>query len=109
VSRYARLQLDRCRSDAEAFALEVLDEAGIDPPAVNAIVAGEEADLSWPGLIIDIDGPGFHVLKDADARKTRTWTQAGNVVRRIGSDTLFATPDRLVTLACPDMISLRLD
>jgi hypothetical protein len=87
----------------------VLDEAGIDPPAVNEIVAGEEADLSWPGLIIEIDGPGFHVLKDADARKTRTWTRAGNAVRRIGSDTLFATPDRLVTPAHPHAMPRRLD
>jgi hypothetical protein len=48
VSRYARQLLHRCRSDAEAFALQVLDDAGIALPKVNAIVAGEEADLSWP-------------------------------------------------------------
>jgi hypothetical protein len=99
VSRYERLQLHRCRSDAEAYATEILDEAKLPLPQVNAIVAGEEADLSWPGFIIEIDGPGYHVLTNQDARKTSTWKQAGNDVGRIDTDTLFAHPQRLVALA----------
>ncbi len=99
VSRYQRLGLERCRSDAEAFAMEVLDDAGIELPQVNALVAGREADLSWPGYIIEIDGPGYHVLTDEDAHKTATWEQAGNTVRRISSDALFAEPALLVRLA----------
>ncbi len=101
VARYARLRLDRCRSDAEAYALEILDEAGLALPEVNVDIAGEEPDLSWAelNLIIEIDGPGFHVLKDEDARKTSVWTQAGQRVRRISSDTVFATPRELVELA----------
>jgi hypothetical protein len=102
VSRYQRLQLERCRSDAEAFAMEVLEEAGVPLPQVNQDVAGEEADLSWPGRIIEIDGPGYHVLTDEDARKTEAWTRAGNTVDRIPSDTLFANPHELIALATLD-------
>ena len=49
VSRYAGLPLHRTRSDAEALALELLRDAGRPRPAVNARIAGEEADLSWRG------------------------------------------------------------
>jgi hypothetical protein len=62
VDRYERLDLDRCRSDAEAYAVELLDDARVAPPWVNRRVGGEEADLSWPQqrLIVEIDGGGFH-------------------------------------------------
>jgi very-short-patch-repair endonuclease len=101
IAQYTRLQLERCKSDGEAYAMEVLDDAGLELPRVNEEVAGEEADLSWRrlGLIIELDGPQFHVLRDADARKTATWTQAGNRVLRMSTDTLFATPEALVELA----------
>lgn len=101
VERYATLRLDRCRSDAEARAMEVLFEAGLVLPDVNEHRAGEEADLSWEALrlIIEIDGPGFHVLTDEDARKTAAWQAGGWRVRRIGSDAVFARPQELVALA----------
>lgn len=101
VAVYAELQLERCRSDAEAYAMEVLHGAGLALPDVNERVAGEEADLSWPQLhaIIEIDGPQWHRLRDEDARKTAIWTAAGQTVRRISSDDVFAAPDRLVALA----------
>lgn len=101
VERYARLQLDRCRSDAEAYAMEVLDDAGFVLPRVNTDIAGEEADLSWEDLrlIIELDGPGYHVLRDADAHKTAVWTHAGYRVRRLGTDPLFENPGALITLA----------
>jgi very-short-patch-repair endonuclease len=98
LARYDRLALHRCRSDAEAFALELLDEARIAPPQVNVGVAGLEADLSWPGyrLIVEIDGERFHRDKAQDARKTAVWRVAGWRVRRVESDALFAGPDRFV-------------
>lgn len=101
VGRYALLQLDRCRSDAEARAMEVLLDAGLVLPDVNVDRAGIEADLSWESLrlIIEIDGPGFHVLTDEDARKTAAWEAAGWRVRRIGSDVVFRAPEELVALA----------
>lgn len=101
VAVYARLQLERCRSDAEAYAMEVLHAAGLELPDVNELVAGEEADLSWPGLrrIIEIDGPQWHRLRDEDARRTAIWQGAGQLVRRISSDTVFRDPGALVALA----------
>lgn len=98
IDRYARLQLHRCRSDAEALALVQLDTAGLPLPRVSVEVAGYEADLYFPDLrlILEIDGPSFHVLKDADARRTLAWTAAGNTVRRIPSDDVFKVPGAVV-------------
>lgn len=105
VRRWSRLPFHRCRSDAEAYALVILDEAGVREPLVNAIVAGEEADFSWPQpdvmRIIEIDGPQWHLFKEEDARKTAIWTAAGFRVRRLPSDELFADPSLLLALAPP--------
>jgi hypothetical protein len=98
---YLRLPIQRCRSDAEAMGLEVLDRAGVVIPVVNERFAGEEADFCWPDLrrIIEIDGPDFHRFKDEDARKTAAWRAAGYDVRRIPSGDVFDRPERLVALA----------
>ncbi|MCW3013305.1 MAG: hypothetical protein JWO02_397 [Solirubrobacterales bacterium] len=98
---YVRLPIHRCRSDAEAMALEVLDAAGVPIPEVNRRFAGEEADLCWPALrlIIEIDGPQFHRFKDEDARKTAAWRAAGYDVRRIPSGDVFDHPARLLAIA----------
>jgi hypothetical protein len=91
IARYERLDLHRCRSDAEARAVELIDAAKIEPPAVNVSIAGEEADLSWPDwrLIVEIDGDQFHHDKVEDARRTATWTAAGWTVRRASGDLVF--------------------
>src|SRR3954471_22319733 len=91
---YAGIPDSRCRSDAEAKALEHLHDAGIESPQVNEKVAGEEADLTWPKrmLIIEIDGPQFHEISAEDARKQRIWEEAGYSVRRIGSDDVYDRP-----------------
>jgi hypothetical protein len=98
---YVRLPIDRCRSDGEAMALEVLDRAGVTIPEVNRRFAGEEADLCWPDLrlIIEIDGPQYHLFKDEDARKTAAWRAAGYTVLRIPSGDVFDRPDRLLAIA----------
>lgn len=92
TERYSRLQLERCKSDGEALASEQLDLAGLPIPIVNLVVGGYEADLVFPTLrlLIEIDGPAFHVLKDSDATRTRAWTAAGYTVRRLPSDDVFA-------------------
>jgi hypothetical protein len=79
ADRYVRLPIDRCKSDAEAMALELLHDAGRPIPQVNVLVVGEEADQYFAdlGRIIEIDGPGYHRLKDDDARKTAVWRAAG--------------------------------
>ncbi|MDQ1373865.1 MAG: hypothetical protein QOJ09_1203 [Actinomycetota bacterium] len=98
---YAGIPYSRCRSDAEAKALEELHEAGVAPPAVNEKFAGEEADLTWAArmLIVEIDGPQFHQIGAEDARKQRIWERAGYTVRRIGSDDVYDRPGLLVALA----------
>ena len=97
---YGGLPYARTRSNAEAVALEILHDAGVEPPVVNERVAGEEADLSWPRrrLIVEIDGPRYHRFRDEDARKERAWAEAGYTVRRISSDDVYARPERLVEL-----------
>src|SRR5215208_2984515 len=91
----------RTRSDAEALALEILYDAGVERPLVNAKVGGEEADLTWPKprVIIEIDGPQYHRFPDEDARKARVWRAAGYDVRRISSDLVYREPDALLRLA----------
>lgn len=101
AARYAHLPYARTRSNAEARAIELLNDAGIPAPQVNVRIAGEEADLAWTDrrLIVEIDGPQYHQLADEDARKQRQWEAAGYTVRRIGSDEVYESPDALVTLA----------
>lgn len=98
---YSLLQLDRCKSDAEAYAMELLAAAKRELPDPNTDVAGLEADLAWPvhRLIIEIDGPQFHRDKLYDAHKTVRWNEAGWTVRRIESDDVFGRPERLLGLA----------
>jgi very-short-patch-repair endonuclease len=101
TSLYSLLQLERCRSDAEAYAMESLAMARRELPDVNREINGHCADLSWPAhkLIIEIDGPQFHRDKLEDAHKTSGWVTAGWTVRRIPSDGIFEHPDRLLALA----------
>jgi very-short-patch-repair endonuclease len=89
------------RSNPEARALEVLHDAGVEPPRVNIRVGGEEADLVWPvrRLIVEIDGPDYHRFRDEDSRKQRRWVKAGYRVRRIPSGAVYDDPSRLLALA----------
>jgi very-short-patch-repair endonuclease len=89
--------------DAEAKALQVLHEAGIRKSAVNKRRAGEEADLSWPAerLIVELDGPQFHLDATEDLRKQLIWERAGWTVRRLPTDDVYLHPDRLVAAALP--------
>ena len=98
---YSGLPDSRCRSNAEAKALEVLHDAGADPPRVNERFAGEEADLTWPDRmrIVEIDGPQFHQITAEDARKQAIWERAGFTVERIGSDDVYDRPALLVRLS----------
>jgi hypothetical protein len=100
ATRYATIPYERTRSNPEARALEVLHDAGIEPPLVNVKVAGEEADLVWlvRKLIVEIDGPQYHQFREEDARKERAWRAAGFTVRRIPSDAVYSDPARLIEL-----------
>jgi len=98
LTRYEHLQLQRCKSDAEAHAVELIASAKLPLPQINIYRAGEEADLSWPDhhLIIEIDGDQFHQDKREDARKTEIWERAGWRVRRAESALVFNEPRRFV-------------
>jgi very-short-patch-repair endonuclease len=100
VEALGDLRLERCRSDAEAWAVALIADAGLAPPEVNEDVAGEEADLCWPDArrIIELDGPSYHVLRDADVRKTKVWRAAGFDVLRLPTDALYADPECLLDL-----------
>jgi hypothetical protein len=103
IARYAGLPLERARSGAEVRALEIIREANRPLPRLNARIAGEEADLSWPAerLIIEIDGAPFHLDVGEDQRKQRTWERTGWTVRRISSDDVHERPERLLQLGSP--------
>jgi very-short-patch-repair endonuclease len=101
VSRYAGLPLDRTQSDAEALAIAILRDAGRPVDDHNVLIEGEEADLIWHDarLIIEIDGPQFHLDAAEDLRKQRIWEAAGWTVRRVSSDDVYLLPHRLIALA----------
>ena len=99
--RYAPIPYHRTRSDPEGRALELLLDAGVEPPLVNIRIAGEEADLVWlkRRLIIEIDGPQYHLFRAEDDRKAALWRDAGFTVRRIPSGAIYDDPSRLIALA----------
>ncbi len=101
VHRYDGLPYHRARSNAEARALEVLRDAGVEPPQINVAIAGHEADLVWPArrLIVEIDGPDFHRFADRDAQRRAAWEAAGFIVRRLPSGDVYDRPARIVALA----------
>ena len=99
ATRYATIPYHRTRSDPEGRGLEVLHDVGAPPPRVNVKVAREEADMVWDGLIIEIDGPQYHLFAEEDARKEEAWRKAGYTVRRIPSDAIYDAPEQLVALA----------
>jgi hypothetical protein len=101
IARYAGLPIERARSGAEIRAMEIIRDAGRPLPRLNVRIAGEEADLSWPGprLIVEVDGGPFHLDAGEDARKQATWERAGWAVRRIPSDDVYEKPHRLLAIA----------
>ena len=70
---------------------------------MNKRIAGEEADLSWPAekLIVELDGPQFHLDAAEDLRKQRLWERAGWTVRRLPTDDVYLHPERLLAAALP--------
>src|SRR5215212_10131494 len=98
---YAGIPYSRCRSDAEAKALELLHDIGADPDGVNEEIDGAEADLIYRDrmLIVEIDGPQFHQITAEDARKQRIWEAAGFTVTRISSEEVYNRPELLIRAA----------
>jgi hypothetical protein len=88
---YAQLPLARARSDAESLALERIFLAGGTLPELNVKVAGFEADLvdHERKLIVEVDGPQYHLFPDEDARKERAWNGEGYEVLRVPSGDVY--------------------
>lgn len=85
---YAGLPLHRTRSDAEGKALERYRRAGMRIPAINERVGRFEADFvdHERRLIVEVDGPQFHLFPGEDERRERAWRARGyRVVRRPSS------------------------
>jgi hypothetical protein len=92
--KYLTLPLDRTRSDAEGLALERLFDAGLPIPAVNEVIGGFEADLIDHDrkLIVEIDGPQFHLFPEEDAKRNAAWAAEGYDVARIPSASVYERP-----------------
>lgn len=103
---YAGLPLHLTKSDAEALGLSILKEASVPLPGVNVVIAGEEADYSWPDLrlIIELDSRQWHQFPAEDDRKTRVWEAAGWTVHRLPTDDVYHLPHRLLELAPPPVV-----
>ena len=76
------------------------------PPATGRERAdrrrGGRPELAAPGdLIIELDGPQFHLDAAEDLRKQRAWEAAGWTVRRIPTDDVYLDPERLLARARP--------
>ena len=103
VDLYGPLGLGRSKSDAEALALALFAGAGVDPPAHNVYIAGEEADFAWfdDMHIVEVDGPQYHQVAERDAKKQAAWNAAGWSVSRIPSGDVYDRPDLLLEAAKP--------
>jgi hypothetical protein len=98
---YARLPIARARSDAEAYAVAILDAAGRPLPALNVRIAGHRADLSWRHVrhIVELDGPDFHQFPDHDLEIQQRWERAGWTVDRLPTGDVYDLPTRLLAIA----------
>lgn len=91
AEKYRHLQLDRTRSDAEGYALERLFDAGLPLPAVNERIGRFEADLVDHDrkLIVEIDGPQFHLFAEEDEARDEEWDAQGYRTVRLPSGDIF--------------------
>jgi hypothetical protein len=103
AARYASLPIARARSDPEAQGVELFAAARVLLPRVNASIAGELADFSWPDArhIVELDGPDFHQFPDEDLRKQQVWQNAGWTVSRLPTKDVYERPERLFVAAEP--------
>jgi very-short-patch-repair endonuclease len=85
------------RSHAEEVFLDLIRQAKLPPPQVNARVAGYEVDFLWPErkLIVEVDGFRFHSTRRAfehDHRKEADLRAAGFTLLRVSFEQLEREP-----------------
>jgi very-short-patch-repair endonuclease len=90
--------------------LRLVRGAGLPEPRHNVLVHGFEVDFSWPGLCVEVDGPGHARRRTkADDRLRDAALQArGITILRFSEDDLTLRPDQVLTelraraaAACP--------
>lgn len=108
VGQYELLRVEATKSNAEAEAVVLLAVHGRPAPEVNVLIAGKEADLVWRDerLIIELDGPQWHLFAEIDRHKDAIWRAAGWRVERLPTDDVFHHPERLLALAPPRRTSV---
>jgi very-short-patch-repair endonuclease len=93
------------RSNLEDRFLSLI--ADLPRPRVNTRIAGLEVDFAWPGLVVELDGPGHNRPRTQreDAERDKRLNAAGYTVRRITRDDLDRPAgllDRLGLQPAPD-------
>lgn len=91
------------RSEAERRVLDLIRNAGLPAPRVNAQVAGFEVDLHWPAerLAVEIDGFQFHASRAAferDRRRDATLQARGWRVIRLTWRRIAGEPESTIAL-----------
>lgn len=86
------------RSELERRFLELCEDAGIEPPRVNAHVENHEVDFSWPKqrLVVETDGYATHATRAAferDRARDRRLLLAGWRVARFTWRQVTSEPD----------------
>ena len=76
------------KSDLEDRFLSLV--AGLPQPGVNTTIAGLEVDFAWPGLVVEVDGPGH-----ARPRTQREDAARDAILQAAGYSVLRLTPDDL--------------
>lgn len=91
----------RTLSDPEAWMLDLFDRYGLPEPEVNEWVEDIKVDFYWreAGLIVELDGHGFHSTREAqrrDKRRDRLLQRAGFMVLRYTYEDLTGAPEQVV-------------
>lgn len=94
------------RSPAEAEALLIMAEHGLELPLVNHRLNGVEADFHWPSarLVLEIDGWEFHQERpqfEEDRRRELVHAAAGWQVVRASATQVFERPELVVRAIAP--------
>jgi hypothetical protein len=89
------------RSDLEEMFVELVDEAGLPRPEINALVEGNEVDAVWRAarLVVELDGRDTHrtaAAFEADRERDRLLVAAGWRAIRVTSRQMSETRDRLI-------------
>jgi hypothetical protein len=86
------------RSDLEDAFLALVRAAGLPEPLVNTPTLDVEPDFRWPGLVVEVDGPGHRRerAKRNDARCERILRAAGYDVLRFTNVDVGQRPGHIV-------------